>query len=342
MRIAKYYSNNDLRLEEMPRPKIGPGEFLVRVEASGICGSDVMEWYRKDRLPLVLGHEIAGSVAEIGEGVSDFKIGDRVAVSHHVPCYNCDYCRNGYHTVCETLRKTNFDPGGFSEFVRVPQINARYGTYLLPQDLSYDLATFIEPLACVLRGQRVAQIKPAESILVLGSGIAGMLHIHLAKSLGAGNIIATDLSDWRLKMARESGADFTLIAKDFSADKLRQVNCGKLADVVILCTGALSAIQQAFSSVERAGTVVFFAPTDQGASVNLPVNELFWRAERKLVSSYAASPQDHLDALSLIKLGRVDLGKMITHCLPLEDIGLGFKLVSAADESMKVIIKPQE
>lgn len=342
MRIAKYYSNADVRIEEMSRPKIGKDELLMQVEASGICGSDVMEWYRKDRVPLVLGHEIAGCVVEAGEEAGGFKAGDRVAVSHHVPCYNCDYCRRGYHTVCETLRKTNFDPGGFAEYVRVPNINVQYGTYLLPDSVSYELATFIEPLACVLRSQRVANIKPAQSILVIGSGIAGILHIHLAVRLGVGNIIATDICDWRLKKAEDLGADFTINAKDYSVEKLRELNCGKLADVVILCTGASSAIRQAFESMERAGTILFFAPTDKDAEVQLPVNDLFWRAERKLVSSYAASPQDHLDALELIKLGRLDLERMITHRLAFKDIGLGFNLVSEAGESLKVIIYPQK
>lgn len=342
MRIAKYYSNTDVRIEEIPKPKIGKDELLMQVEASGICGSDVMEWYRKDRLPRVLGHEIAGCVVEAGEGVTGFKLGDRIASSHHVPCYNCDYCRQGYHTVCETLRKTNFDPGGFAEYVRVPNINVQYGTYLLPDSVSYELATFIEPLACVLRAQKVANIKPAQSILVIGSGIAGILHIHLAARLGAGNIIATDICGWRLKKAKELGADAALNAKDYSAEKLRELNCGKLADVVILCTQASSAIRQAFESVERAGTILFFAPTDKDAEVQLPVNDLFWRAERKLVSSYAASPQDHLDALELIRLGRLDLERMLTHRLAFKDIGLGFNLVSEAGESLKVIIYPQK
>lgn len=343
MRVAMYYSNNDVRLEEIPLPAIREGELLVRIEASGICGSDVMEWYRKDRVPLVLGHEIAGCITEVGEGVAGFKAGDRVSASHHVPCYNCSYCGSGYHTVCDTLRKTNFEPGGFSEYVRLPAINVRYGTYLLPEGVSYELATFIEPLACVLRAQRIAEIKPKQSILVIGSGIAGLLHILLAKTQGAaGCVIATDIFPWRLKKAKELGADFTFDAKDYSPQRLRQVNNARLADTVILCTGAVSAISQAFDSVERSGTIVFFAPTDKDLAVPLSVNELFWRSERKLISSYAASPEDHLNALGLIKSGSLDLEKMITHRFALKDAGLGFKLVSEAKESVKVIIYPNK
>ncbi len=195
MRVAMYYSNNDIRIEEMPKPKIGRGELLIRVEASGICGSDVMEWYRINRTPLVLGHEIAGTIEELGEGVKIYKKGDRVACAHHVPCGRCHYCLAGHETVCDTLRKTNFDPGGFCEYLRLPKINVDYGVLPLPDSVSFEEATFIEPLACVIRGQRLAGMKPGISILVVGSGIAGLLHIHLARVRGASRVISTDISD---------------------------------------------------------------------------------------------------------------------------------------------------
>src|SRR3989338_5788618 len=189
MRVAKWYNNKDLRVEEMPVPKIGPGELLVRVEASGICGSDVMEWYRLDRAPLILGHKIGGQVAAVGEGVTRYKVGDHVSAAHHVPCNTCHYCLTGNHTVCETLRKTNFDPGGFAEYLRLPAINVDRGVFLLPDEMSYEEATFIEPLACILRGQKRAQMETGKSVLVIGCGIAGLLHIMLAHALGASRVV---------------------------------------------------------------------------------------------------------------------------------------------------------
>ena len=342
MKVAKYYSNSDIRIEEAPRPKAGKGELLIRVEASGICGSDVMEWYRIDRVPLVLGHEISGTIEEIGEGVSGYKKGQRVSASHHVPCGNCSYCSAGHETVCDTLRRTNFDPGGFAEFVRLPQINTEKGVYLLPEGLSFEEATFIEPLACVLRGQRVAGMKPGFSVLVVGSGIAGLLHIALAKASGASMVAATDLSDYRLNAAKKFGADFTFQGKNYKAEELLKINKGKFADLVIICTGSPAAISQALDSVDRAGTVLFFAPTDKDASISLPVNKLFWRTERKLVSSYAGSPKDHLEALELIKNKRVRVKDMITHRFPLDKITEGFKLVAEAGNSIKVIIEPHK
>lgn len=341
MRVAMYYNNQDIRIEEMPKPKIGPAELLIRLEASGICGSDVMEWYRRDKVPLVLGHEVSGLVEEVGDDIKIYRKGDRVACSHHVPCGKCRYCLAGHETVCDTLRQTNFDPGGFSEFVRLPAINVKYGVYLLPNEVSFEEATFIEPLACVLRGQRLAGIKKGDTVLVMGSGIAGLLHIHLAKITGA-RVIATDIVDYRLKQARRFGADEVCLAKDYTAEHLRQINDGSLADLVIICTGNVQAINQALESAERAGTVLFFAPTDKDITVPLSINKLFWRNERRFVSSYAGSPQDHREALKLICSKKVKVKEMITHRLSLEETGLGFKLVSEAKESIKIIIYPQK
>lgn len=340
MRVAVYYNNNDVRLEEMPVPVPGPDELLVRVDASGICGSDVMEWYRIMRAPLVLGHEIAGTVIEAGKNVTRYKVGDRVFVSHHVPCNVCTYCLSGHHTVCDTLRTTNFDPGGFAEYLRVPAINADRGVFLLPDAMSFDEGVFIEPLACVYRGQRMAAVKPGQSVLVIGSGITGILHIKLAAALGAGTIFATDIHPFRLDMASKYGAS-VIDARDNVPEHLMEINEGRLADIVIICTGAVPAITQALISVERGGTILFFASPEPGATVPLPVFDL-WKNEVTIVNSYGASPLDITGAIELIKAGRVEVTDMITHRFGLADTGEGFKLVAGAGESMKVIIEPQK
>jgi len=343
MRVAMYYSNNDIRLEEMPTPQIGPGELLMRVEASGICGSDVMEWYRIHKVPLVLGHEVTGVVVEVGEGVERFKVGDRIIAAHHVPCNTCRYCLSGNHTVCDTLRKTNFYPGGFAEYIRLPAINVDRGTFLLPDEVSFEEGTFVEPVACVLRGLRKAGLKPGCTVLVIGSGIAGLLYVHLAHALGAGRIVATDVVEHRMEVARKLGANATLHAEENVPAYLRKVNDGRLADVVIVCTGAEAAIAQALKSVERNGTVLFFAPMGPGMTVPLSINDIFWRNDVTLTTSYAGSPADHITALELIRAGTLHVKEMITHRLSLAETGLGFRMVTHPQEynSIKVIIQPQ-
>ena len=341
MRVAMYYNNRDIRIEEIPIPRIGPGEMLVRIEASGICGSDVMEWYRIKRAPQVLGHEIAGEVVEVGEGINRYKKGDRIVASHHVPCNTCRYCLSGHHTVCDTLRSTNFEPGGFAEYVKLPAINVDHGVYPIPDEVSFEEATFTEPLACVLRGQRIAGMRPGETVLVIGSGIAGLLHIQLARSLGAGRVIATDISDARLETAKAFGADAAIHASKNIPSELRSVNDGWLADKILVCTGAKSANIQALESVERGGTVLFFAPTDPGVTLPVSVSELFFRNDITLTTSYAGSPADHMTAMELIRAGRINVRKMISHRLSLSETSKGFQLVAEAQEAIKVIIEPK-
>lgn len=342
MRVAMWYNNRDVRIEEKPIPRIGLGELLVRVEASGICGSDVMEWYRLDRAPLVLGHEIGGQIVAVGEGVERYKVGDRVTAAHHVPCNTCHYCLSGHHTACDTLRRTNFDPGGFAEYIRLPAINVDRGVFLLPDEVSYEEATFVEPLACVLRGQRIAHMPPGYSVLVIGSGIAGLLHVQLARARGAGRVIASDISDYRLQAARQAGAEATFQAVEDLPARLRQVNQGCLADLVIVCTGATSAIMPALKSVERGGTILLFAPTDPGVTIPISINELFFRNDITITTSYAGSPADYQTALELIRAGIVPVRRMVTHRFGLAEIGLGFQLVAAAQDSIKVVIEPQK
>ena len=343
MRVAQYYSNKDVRLEEMAVPEIGPGELLVKIFASGICGSDVMEWYRKHKAPLVLGHEIAGEVVAAGPGVKAFSVGDRIAATHHVPCFTCHYCLSGHETACDTLLSgTHFDPGGFCEYVRLPAINVERGTWKIPDAVSFDEATFVEPLACVLRGQVKAGLKPAQSVLVLGSGISGVLHVSLARALGAGLIAATDVSEKRLQAALRFGADYAFPAAENIPALFREQNSGYGADLVLVCAGAVPAIEQALQAVERGGTIVMFAPTMAGVFIPLSINELFWRRDVTVTTSYAGSPADCVQALELIRRKRLPVADMITHRFGLADAGAGFRLVEQADTSIKVIIRPQE
>jgi L-iditol 2-dehydrogenase len=335
-----YYNNRDVRLEELPVPKIGPGELLIRTRASGICGSDLMEWYRIKKAPLVLGHEITGEVAEVGEGIENFRVGDRVFSSHHVPCGQCRYCLSGHQSVCDLLRGTHFDPGGFAEYIRVPKINVELGTSRLPDEVSFEDGSFIEPLGCVVRAQRFARVGAGHSVLVVGSGISGLLHVQLARALGAALIVATDVNDFRLKAARELGADLVLHAGEDVPQKMRAANDGRLADVVIVCTGAMPAVEQALRSIERGGTILFFAPTAADVAVPVPLYDL-WRDEVTVATSYAASPQDIAESIELIRSLRVRVSEMITHRLSLAEAGLGFALVAKARDSIKVIIDPQ-
>jgi L-iditol 2-dehydrogenase len=339
MRVAMYYNNKDVRLEQLPVPKVGPGELLIRTRASGICGSDLMEWYRVKKAPLVLGHEITGEVVELGAGVANFKIGDRVFSSHHVPCGQCRYCLSGHQSVCDLLRMTHFDPGGFAEYIRAPKINVELGTYRLPEEITFDEGSFIEPLACVVRAQRFAQLRQGQTVLVIGSGISGLLHIQLARARGASRIIATDISEFRLDAAKRFGADDTIHGAEDVSARVRDLNEGRLADRVIVCTGAMPAMQQAVKSIDRGGILLFFAPTAAGVDVAIPLFD-FWRDEISLVTSYAGTGEDLVESMELIRARKVRVADMVTHRLPLAEAEVGFQLTASGQDSIKVIIDP--
>jgi L-iditol 2-dehydrogenase len=341
-RVAVYHNNSDIRIEERAIPEIGPAETLVRIHASGICGSDVLEWYRVPKAPIVLGHEVAGEVVAVGESVTSVTIGDRVVVSHHVPCNTCRYCLAGNHTACHTLHTTNFDPGGFAQYVRVPALQTDRGMLRMPDSMTYEQGTFVEPLGCVVRAQVRAGVRPGSTVLVAGSGISGLLHIRLALALGAGRVFATDVSAYRLDWALRCGATAAwdaVAAGDTLPELLREANDGALADLVILGTGAPSAIDQALSCLENGSTFIVFAVPAPGIDHPMPLNDL-WRREVTMRTAYGAAPEDLAMALDLIANGRVHVADLITHRLALEEAATGFKLVADAGKSVKVILAP--
>ncbi|HEY1332102.1 MAG TPA: zinc-dependent dehydrogenase [Actinomycetota bacterium] len=342
MKVAVYYANDDVRIEERPKPTAGPGELVFRVHASGVCGSDVMEWYRKPKAPVVLGHEVAGEVVEVGPDVAGFAPGDRIVATHHVPCGECRYCRAGNEPVCDLLRTTHFDPGGFAEFVRLPAVNVERGTFAIPDDMSYEEGSFVEPLACVVRGQRIAGGAQGRTVAVLGSGMAGLLHVLWAKASGAERVLATDVHPFRLEAARRAGADVVIDAsKQDVPSAVAAANDGRGADMVVVSTPAPQAIAQAVPCVDRGGHILFFAATEPGVTVPFPLADL-WRDGISVVTSYAGPPDDLRAALDAIARRRVDVGPIVTHRLPLDRAQEAFRLVIDAGESIKVIIQPAE
>lgn len=340
MKAAVWYHNRDVRVEEMPIPSIGPDEILVRVEASGVCGSDGMEWYRLSKAPLVLGHEIAGVIEETGARVRGFQVGQRVTVAHHVPCNTCHYCLAGHHSCCETLRTTNFFPGGFAQYVRVPAINVDRGTWVLPDHVTFDQATFVEPLGCVVRGLRRIGLRPGETVAVIGCGISAQLMILTARAWGAGLIVAFDSIPFRRRLASLHGADVVVGEEAGFVEAIRAHNGGRKADVVILCRPL---VELGLEAVDRGGRVLFFTGAeDPSQTIRIPWNEIFWRTEVTLTSSYASPPQDSVTALTLIASRRVQVDSLITHRFPLEGLGQAISMLTHPweHESLKILIYP--
>jgi L-iditol 2-dehydrogenase len=335
MKAAVWYNNKDIRLEERPVGRPGPREMLVKVHSCGICGSDVVEWYRLPRAPLVQGHEIGAEVVETGASVSRFKPGDRVFIAPKVPCGTCRYCRDGHFPQCSEIKERL--PGGFAEYILVPEALVEKGSYRLPDAISYEHSTFIEPLACVVRSQRLAGLKEGRSVLVLGCGMSGLLQIQLAKKKGC-VVAATDVVEKKRDHAKSLGADLVLPADGDVPGRVTGF-FGHKPDVVILCVSAMPAVEQAWRSVDKGGAVVFFAVPGPEKTVTIPVND-FWMKEVRVLTSYYCGPPDIQESMALLAAGAIDVERLITHRLPLSETRHGFDLVLAGDAAIKVIIKP--
>lgn len=335
MKISKWYNNRDIRIEEVARPEPGQNEMLVKVKSCGICGSDVVEWYRLPRAPLVQGHEIGAEVVQVGDAVTRFRPGDRVFVAPKVPCMKCHWCENEQYPVCPNVKERL--PGGFAQYVLVPKALVEHGAYHLPDKITLDQSTFIEPLACVVRAQRLAGVRKGRTILVMGSGMSGLLHVKLAKAKGA-RIGVTDVNPDRLEIAKRCGADLALDATEPVPDRL-EIELGKKPDVVVLCTAAMAAVDQAWKSVDKGGVVVFFAVPPPDKPVTIPINDL-WTRETSVLTSYYCGPPDIVESMELLETGTIVVDDLITHRLPLNEIEKGFRLVMEGRESIKVIINP--
>ncbi|MDQ5984659.1 MAG: L-iditol 2-dehydrogenase [Syntrophus sp. SKADARSKE-3] len=307
------------------------------MHSCGICGSDIVEWYRLPRAPLIQGHEIGAEVVVVGDSLSGYRPGDRVFIAPKVPCGKCLYCLNGHYPQCTEIKERL--PGGFAEYILVPEALIEKGTYFLPQAITYDQSTFIEPLACVARAQRLAGVKTDSIVLVIGCGMSGLLHVKLAKRNGC-RVTAVDINRMRLDFASRVGADTVIDAQNNVAEILIAEN-GRKADVVLLCSSAEQAVDMACKSVDKGGVIVFFAVPGPEKKVVIPVND-FWMKEITILTSYYCGPPDIMEAMKLIESAGVLVEDMITHRLPLGEIAHGFQLVEEGRESIKVIIKPHQ
>jgi L-iditol 2-dehydrogenase len=322
MRVARSFAPDDVRLEHDPDPEPGPGEVVCDVLACGVCASDVTDWYIAPRLPAVLGHELVGTIRAVGPGATAPAPGRTVAIHHHAPCGECRRCRRGHETLCERFRATRLDPGGFAEQVRIPQ-ELTPELLELPDDLDPVTGTFIEPLACVLRAQDRAGLRPGDALLVVGAGVNGLLQIAAAHARGVEAVWVREPRPERLERAEALGAEH---------------HGNELVDVAIVCTPKPDAIAAAARATAPGGTVCLYAPPSPGATLPIDGSELFLR-ELAVTASYSAGPEDMRRAFELIAARRVDPAPLVSHRLPLERTGEALDL-QRRGAALKVIVEP--
>jgi L-iditol 2-dehydrogenase len=338
MKAAFYHSLRDIRIEEVPKPEIGPDEILVEMRACGICGSDLMDWYLRSRVPLVLGHEPAGVIVEVGKNVKNFKVGDRVFVHHHVACLTCHYCIKGDYTMCSQFGQTRIEPGGFAEYFKVPAPNLQIDTLKLPGNISYEEATLIEPVGCCIRAQNKVGIHPGDSVAIIGAGPSGIIHVMLARMSGANQILITDLVDYRLKMAERLGADLAINPqRENFVKRVKEATENRGADIVIVTAPNIKAVEESVQIVRRGGKILLFAPAQPNQYARLSTHRLFF-SEITIIPSYSVSHIETRLALQLISSLRIKVKELITHRFPLSRTLEAFRTATESKECLKIVV----
>src|SRR5437660_5483975 len=327
-------------VRDVPVPKLAPGDILARMEASGICGTDLEKIEGQLGPGGILGHEVSGTIEKVSDNNLRYKPGDRVVAHHHVPCYECPDCSGGNYTLCNELKKTNIDPCGFTEYFRVPQYNVARGAVIpLPPELSFEEGAMIEPTACCIRAIRRAHVQQSDNVLVVGLGPTGLTQIQLLRSTTTGRIIGSDVIEARLKLGEKLGADETVnaLTEDVPSHVRKMTKDG--VDLAVISTGNEKALSQAFSSVRRGGRILLFGAPSQEATYQLNVSELFSR-QITLFSSYSCVEAEMKEAIKLVSEKRLDLKSLISDRFKLRDAEKAMEFAKTSKAAIKTIVVP--
>jgi L-iditol 2-dehydrogenase len=346
MQAAVYRGVNDVRLETVPVPKIGPGEMLVRVHSCGVCGTDLKKISTGSHsAPRIFGHETSGLVAAVGEGVQTYRVGDRVMVFHHIPCRQCFYCHNKTFAQCLTYKKVGctagFEPsgGGFAEYVRVMDWIVDHGTVRIPDGVSYEQACFVEPVNTCMKGIEALRLRQGETVLTIGQGPIGIILSVLARQAGA-TLITSDLYPERLRIGSSFGLDLTIDASRANVvERVRELTQGRGADAVILAVGGNSLIRTAMDAARPGGRVLLFAQTQHGEALIDPAAVCV--DEKTLVGSYSASVDLQEQSVAFVMNRVMDLERLVSHRFPLPQSPQALDLAAHPQpSSMKIMIQP--
>lgn len=339
MKAALLYGPRDLRIEEVEIPKIKDDEVLIKVKNIGICPSDVRSYlgiYKRQIIPYgkesygLTGHEWAGEIVEVGSAVKEFSVGDRVVPEIIVPCGVCKLCRKGMSNLCQN--KQNI-VRGYAEYAKAPA----KALFKVPENVSLKEAAFSEPIAVCLHANEIISPKPGDTILVVGAGPMGLLHLQISKLSGA-KVIVSEVVESRLEMAKEYGADEVVNPiQDDMPKRVKELTDGYGADAVIVATGSKSAIESAFKAVSVAGTIVLFGGTYPPVNIEVDPNLIHY-GELKVTGSYDHLPTHVERGLKLLHEKKIEVEKLVSHTLPLEQLKEGFELVKSGT-ALKVQIK---
>ena len=341
MKAAFLNGPYDVRIDDVPVPRIGAGEVLVEMKACGVCGTDIEKIQGKFITPPKLGHEVAGKVIETGKDVTSIQAGDRAFVHHHVPCYTCHYCRRGDLTMCEEFIRTNLDPCGLAEYFRVPDPNVRRGAVLkLPDNVSFETGTLVEPVGCCIRGLSKTQLEFGDDVLVIGAGPIGLIMVDLLRLRSPRTVTVSEPVDYRLKAAKKFGADHLVNPKEEDVrERVLEITEGRGVDLVVVAVGSAKVTAKGIDCARKGGRVLQFGAPPKGDILSTDLSKLFIH-EVAIVPSYSTSEIETTAALRLIEQGKVNVHKLITHTFPLTETLKAIRYAEEGKDALKVMIKP--
>ena len=336
--LACVLDTNKITLRHVPLPKLQKGDVLVKMEASGICGTDLEKINGQLGPGGILGHEVSGTIQETLTEKTDLSPGDRVVAHHHVPCYKCASCLRGEMTICDQFRMTNIDPCGFAESFRVPRYNVDRGAIIrVPSSLSFEEGSMIEPTACCIRAIDRAGVKDGENVLVVGLGPTGLTQTQILRTKTSGKIIGTDILDSRLKMGAKFGADETLNPLSENIPEAVKQKTHEGADLTLVATGNEKALDQAFASTRKGGRVLLFGAPAMGAHYQLDVSALFAQ-QKSLISSYSCVEPEMHEAIKLVSQRRLNLKSLISDRFKLREADKGLEHARSSKTAIKTIV----
>ena len=347
MKAQVFYSSHHIKYEDIPVPTITDDELLVKVKICGLCGTDIYKIQQESvQSGSVLGHEVVGTIEKQGGNVRNFKVGERVFVSHHTPCFSCKYCKQGTFSLCELFKSTNIQPGGFAEFIKVSKDLVKNNVLSLPDSLSDEDAVLIEPFACAWRNIKRIQISSDDVVTIIGAGPSGIMHLILLKTIGVEKIRLVDVVDSRLEFAKELGAEDTLNIRFEKIDKFKparpDVTSGQVggdSDIVIVSAGNKEAVEEALDMVRVGGKLSIFAQVPDDTRVQLDPNLIYH--ETLIFGTYSSTPIEQKEIFDMFVNGKLkDATSIISHRLSLKDFQKGLKLAVEAKSSCKILFYP--
>lgn len=342
MKAAVYYDVGDIRYEDVATPTIESEEVLLRMQSCGLCGTDIHKIVHKSvQTPCVLGHEVAGEVVECGSRVKKFQPGDRVFVAHHVPCFSCRLCSRGHFTLCRQFKESNIIPGGFAEYIRVPAENVKSTMLRLPEEMTFDEGSMIEPLATVLHGASFLRIRQGDRALVMGAGQIGALWIQVLKSMNVNWIATSDVSVYKLDRAKKIGADEVIdVSREDLCEVVKEKTKGEGVDIIIIAVGVPSLFSLALNCISLGGQIMMFAIFPPNQQIAIDASRIC-TDEIAVLGSYSSMPTEYLPALEMIQRKSFHVRDMITHRMHLSELKEAVDLATRKDsDSLKIMIHP--